>query len=152
MCFFWGSGASGEEVCSKLTHLREPFFGHFLVSGQRPFGLIVNGYDAKTLRRLWLLWANTIPKVMKLVPESGPGPPFWVPTEGLDVFLGLFALMWPYSEPRGRFLEDAGVDFWSHLEPEIHESWCWFSRFLYERSLEGFWSSIGVVLGVLLVP
>ena len=80
---------------------------------------------------------------MKVVPGSGPGPPFGVPTEGLDVFLGIFAPMWPYSAPQ---VEDAGVHFWSHLEPEIHESWCLFSTFLSDRFLEGFWSGIGDLL------
>ena len=61
---------------------------------------------------------------MKLVPESGPGPPFWVPTEGLDVFFGSFCSDVALQCAPGRFLEDAGVHFWSLLESEIHESWC----------------------------
>ena len=45
-----GEGVRGGGVI-KTNTFTGTVFGHFLVSGQRPFGLIFNGYDAKTL--LW---------------------------------------------------------------------------------------------------
>ena len=81
---------------------------------------------------------------MKLVPESGPGPPFWVPTEGLDVFLGLFAPMWPYSAPRVVFWRMPGFIFGVIWSPKSMKVGVDFRCFFSERFLEGF----GVVLGL----
>ena len=58
---------------------------------------------------------------MKMVPQRGPGPPFWVPRVGGTSVLGLFGSHVAPQCPPGRFLEVFGTHLMGYFEPEIHD-------------------------------
>jgi len=67
---------------------------------------------------------NQLPKVMKMVPRRGPGPPFWGPRGGLDLpFEPLWVPCGP-TVPPGSILEDFGGHLGGHFELKICEIWC----------------------------
>ena len=82
--------------------------------------------------------------MMKMVPQRGPGPPFWGPRGGRDL---PFEPLWvPYGStvPPGSILKVFGRHFGSHFEFQICEIWCRFSICFRDVFGKGF----GLVLGL----
>ena len=74
------------------------------------------------------MWSN---KVTKIVPQMGPGSPFWVPRgRGLDLPFGSLWVLCGSTVPLGLIVGGFWCSLGGHLEPQIYEMFvCIFDVF-----------------------
>ena len=87
-----------------------------------------------------------------MVSHRGLGPPFWFPGGRLELLLGSIRVPCDPKCPPGRFIDDFGAYFGSHLESKIDQIWCRFLTCFRDAFLSGFSNGFGYVLGDFLVP